>query len=65
MVSEKPVLWLWDAASRVLVVKKQVLRAILDYRVLNPSHNGLQLLRLPAERRESTPVETAMQSPKQ
>jgi putative transposase len=32
---------------------------------LNHMHNGLQLLRLPAERREYTPVETAMQSEKQ
>jgi hypothetical protein len=28
----------------------------------NRLHNGLQLLHLPAERREYTPVETAMQS---
>jgi putative transposase len=37
-----------------------------DYNsALNHLHNGLQLLRLPAERREYTPVETAMQSKKQ
>jgi hypothetical protein len=32
---------------------------------LNHLYNGLQLLHLPAERREFTPVETAMQSEKQ
>jgi hypothetical protein len=35
------------------------------YNSLNHLHNGLQLLRIPAERRESAPVETAMQSKKQ
>jgi transposase len=32
---------------------------------LNHLYNGLQLLHLPTERRESAPVETAMQSEKQ
>jgi putative transposase len=32
---------------------------------LNHLHNGLQLLHLPAERRESAPAENAMQSEKQ
>jgi putative transposase len=37
-----------------------------DYNsALNHLQNGLQLLHLPVERRESTPVETAMQSEKQ
>jgi putative transposase len=37
-----------------------------DYNAaLNHLQNGLNLLHLPAERRESTPVETAMQSKKQ
>jgi putative transposase len=37
-----------------------------DYNsALNHLQNGLQLLQLPVERRESTPVETAMQSEKQ
>jgi putative transposase len=37
-----------------------------DYNsALNHLHNGLQLLHLPAERRESTPVETLLESQKQ
>jgi transposase len=35
------------------------------YNSLDHLHNGLQLLRIPAQRRKSTPVETAMQSEKQ